>query len=83
MVYQHHENHDGSGYPEGIKGSRIYELTKILSIINTFEHLFQGLKAKEDFSIKRLVEIMDSKKIACRFDPRTLKKTLAVLSDFS
>lgn len=38
IVAQHHEKHDGSGHPMGLKGSRIYELTKIVSIANIFDH---------------------------------------------
>ena len=83
MVYQHHENHDGSGYPEGIRGHRINELTKILSIVNTFEHLFQASRLSEDFSVERILGMLTSKHLARRFDPRTLQRIIKVLQDFS
>jgi putative nucleotidyltransferase with HDIG domain len=82
MVYQHHENHDGSGYPEGIKGSAIYELTKILSIVNTFEHFFQGIKRTGDVTTTKIIKLMKSKKISSRFDPVLLDKCLGILEDF-
>ena len=81
IVYQHHECHDGSGYPEKLRGSKIYELTKILSIVNTFEHLFQGMKTREDFSIKQIITCMNSKNVSPRFDPKTLAKCLAILGE--
>lgn len=37
IIEQHHENHDGSGYPKGLKGFQTYELSKIVSIANDFE----------------------------------------------
>jgi response regulator RpfG family c-di-GMP phosphodiesterase len=41
-VYAHHENADGSGYPEGIKGDRIYEFAAIVSICNEYINLYIG-----------------------------------------
>jgi HD-GYP domain-containing protein (c-di-GMP phosphodiesterase class II) len=38
-IYSHHENMDGSGYPEGIKGDKIYEFAKIVSIVNEYVRL--------------------------------------------
>ncbi len=36
-VYQHHENEDGSGYPNGIKGDRIYKFAKIIHATDVYE----------------------------------------------
>jgi len=82
MVYQHHENHDGSGYPEGIKSSRIYELTKIISIVNTFEHLYTRMKTKEDFSMNGLLDVLSSTPLSLRFDPELLKRAKMEFKDF-
>ena len=37
MVLQHHEMHDGAGYPAGIKGDQICAGAKILAIVDAFE----------------------------------------------
>jgi HD-GYP domain-containing protein (c-di-GMP phosphodiesterase class II) len=42
MVLQHHERLDGSGYPKGLKGSNISELTQILSIADTYDAQISG-----------------------------------------
>ena len=42
MVLQHHERLDGSGYPKGIKGNDISELTQILSIADTYDAQISG-----------------------------------------
>ena len=42
MVLQHHERLDGSGYPNGIQGKDISELTQILSIADTYDAQISG-----------------------------------------
>lgn len=38
-VLYHHENYDGSGYPEGLNSAEIPELARILAVIDTFDAL--------------------------------------------
>lgn len=38
IVGDHHERQDGREYPKGIKGNLIYDLAKIVSIANFFDH---------------------------------------------
>jgi len=35
-ILTHHENWDGSGYPEGIKGSQIPLISRIISIVDAY-----------------------------------------------
>ncbi len=42
MVRDHHERLDGSGYPQGLQGPQISELTKILSIADTYDAQISG-----------------------------------------
>jgi HD-GYP domain-containing protein (c-di-GMP phosphodiesterase class II) len=42
MVLQHHERLDGSGYPKGLRGGEISELTQILSIADTYDAQISG-----------------------------------------
>lgn len=37
MIYQHHERHDGSGYPRGLKGEEIMLEARILAIADSVE----------------------------------------------
>ncbi|CAM2807221.1 HD-GYP domain-containing protein [Vibrio neptunius] len=39
VIAQHHELNDGSGYPEGLKGEHIDELTQIISVANAYDNL--------------------------------------------
>jgi putative nucleotidyltransferase with HDIG domain len=37
MAYQHHERHDGSGYPEGLKGEAISQMGKMAAICDVYD----------------------------------------------
>jgi len=37
MALQHHENYDGSGYPEGLRGDQINEYAQIVAIADRFD----------------------------------------------
>jgi len=39
VVYQHHENYDGTGYPDGRKGDEISKLARVVSIADVFDAL--------------------------------------------
>jgi HD-GYP domain-containing protein (c-di-GMP phosphodiesterase class II) len=36
IVLQHHENYDGTGFPQGLKGNQIHEYARIVAIADTF-----------------------------------------------
>ncbi|WP_027623858.1 HD-GYP domain-containing protein [Clostridium lundense] len=42
-ICQHHENEDGSGYPEGITGEKIYELAKVVHICDYYINLISDI----------------------------------------
>ncbi len=78
IIAQHHEYHDGSGYPKGMHGSRIYDLAKIVTIANEFDELVADgkgtLAARQKHAIAQLTG-----PLAHRYDPIKLKKIQKVL----
>lgn len=78
IIAQHHECHDGSGFPKKLRGSSIYDLARIVSIANVFDELVgdgQGtLLDRQRNAIMQLDQVLFRK-----FDPQKLEKALRIL----
>ncbi|MCF6339146.1 MAG: HD-GYP domain-containing protein [Sulfurimonas sp.] len=59
IILFHHEKHDGSGYPRGIKGENIPLITRIFSIIDVFDALTSKRPYKEAFSYDKAIKILN------------------------
>lgn len=79
IIQQHHERHDGSGYPEGLKGFQTYELSKVVAIANEFDNLmYRSPNLSREEVLKRWwadLSTAPSKK----FDPVLFKKIFSKL----
>ncbi len=60
IVYEHHENVDGSGYPQGITGDKISKYSKIASIADVFDALTSDRYYKKAVSAIEALKIMNS-----------------------
>lgn len=58
IVYQHHENWDGSGYPRGLREEEIYELAMVTHICDVYDALISKRSYKEAFKIRSAVDIV-------------------------
>ncbi len=81
IVGQHHERNDGKGFPKRLRGNRIYDLTKIVSIANYFDKLVvkapgRDLKSKQKWAIAEL-----EKDQGQMFDSTKLEKCLRVMKN--
>jgi putative nucleotidyltransferase with HDIG domain len=47
IAYQHHEHHDGTGYPRGIAGEDISMFGRIVAIANAYDELVTGRPAQK------------------------------------
>lgn len=76
-----HERSDGSGYPSGIKGDEIPELSSIIGLVDTYVAMIKNRPYKDKFiqtdAIKSIIEISKGK-----FPPRILKIFLDQISLF-
>lgn len=76
---EHHEKWDGTGYPRHLKGQAISEMTRIISIIDTYEALTKERvyrDKKDSYNAMKMVLGEGSKK----FDPELLKVFLNMMS---
>lgn len=80
IVSEHHERFDGKGFPRGLKGSKIYDLTKIVSIANAFDKLVE--KGSGDISIRsrKAIEVLQ-KDQGRYFDPRMLARCIRAMNE--
>lgn len=56
VVRHHHENWDGSGYPDGFKGEDIPLLARIFAIVDTFDALYSPRPYKRAWKPAEIVE---------------------------
>ncbi len=79
VALEHHERFDGSGYPRKLSGTEISEMTKIISIVDTYEALIKNRshrEAKESYEAIKVVLGEGSKKM----DPEILKYFISMMS---
>jgi putative nucleotidyltransferase with HDIG domain len=77
IVYAHHENFDGSGYPRGLKGEAIPLGARIVSVANTLDAMTSDrpYRARSPHSVARDEIIQGSGR---QFDPETVKVFLSM-----
>lgn len=75
MVEQHHEQYNGKGYPQGLKGDQIFELAKILTMANFFDNavIDNRNKPKEMYRIACKAVEYDR---GVNFDPLMLERVV-------
>lgn len=56
VVRYHHENWDGSGYPDGLKGQDIPILARIFAVVDTFDALYSPRPYKRAWKPAEIIE---------------------------
>ncbi|KXS48451.1 HD-GYP domain-containing protein [Halanaerobium congolense] len=79
IVYSHHERIDGSGYPRGLKGSRIHEFARLAAIADVFDALTSDRVYRDKWPTYKAAEYItaSSEKL---FDYHLVKKILPKVS---
>ncbi len=62
IALYHHENWDGSGYPEGLAGEAIPLSARIVRVVDSFDALISKRSYKDAFSIETALEIIEEEK---------------------
>ena len=71
MIAKHHEHLDGSGYPQGLGAKDVGLLTRILTVVNRYDNLCNGVGGERGLSPHQAVSRMYSKERQC-YDPKVL-----------
>jgi len=77
IARSHHEKWDGSGYPNGLKGTEIPIASRITAIADVFDALTSKRPYKEPFSVEKSLSIIMEGR-GTHFDPDVLDSFFAI-----
>ena len=81
IAYAHHEKWDGSGYPEGLQGTRIPLSARLMAVADVYDALISRRVYKPPMPATEAVAIMQAGR-GTHFDPEVLDAFLALQQDF-
>jgi len=81
IVLHHHENFDGSGYPQGLKGAQIPVGARIVAVAEAFESMLAGGFPYQDRSSSGEATDAIRRQIGQAFDPRVVDAFLALSTE--
>jgi putative two-component system response regulator len=81
LALTHHENYDGSGYPQGLKGEAIPWGGRVMAIVDSFEAMTSTQFYRDPLPVERAAGEIE-RASGTRFDPKLVdgfKKALALM----
>jgi putative nucleotidyltransferase with HDIG domain len=82
IVRHHHENWDGTGYPDGIKGEEIPLGARIMAVVDCYDALTSNRPYRPALSSDEALEIITERR-GTVYDPRVVDAFLGVVGDFA
>lgn len=82
MIAEHHENHDGSGFPRGLAGREIAAESEVLHLANWFDRLNCGKVTGERMPPKECFRYIYDTAVNSETVKEVTPKTISVLFDF-
>ncbi len=79
-ILNHHEKWDGSGYPEGLRGTEISLLARIVAVADAFEVMSSGRPYKKAMTREEII-VEFRKCSGSQFDPGIVKVLIKILED--
>lgn len=78
IIMQHHEMHDGEGYPYGLKGEEIDIKSRIVCVADAVESMLSGRSYRTTMSIDQVISELKAKK-GTHFDPQIVDTIIRIL----
>lgn len=69
VIYSHHEHYDGSGYPEGLKGSAIPKEARLIAIADVFDALTSNRPYRTPLKPEKALSFLQGQK-GYHFEPK-------------
>ncbi len=79
----HHEKLNGKGYPLQLKETEIDELCRVMTICDIYQALTEERPYRENMSIEKVWDIIDSMVEKCELDPVLVDKVKIILKDYN
>lgn len=79
-ILAHHEHYDGSGYPNGLRGNEIMLISRILSIIDSYDVMTNERAYKKAMTKEEAVEEL-KKCSGAQFDPELVEIFVSILDE--
>ncbi|MDD5434000.1 MAG: response regulator [Nitrospira sp.] len=78
IVRFHHENYDGSGYPDGLKGTDIPLLSRIVHLVDAYDSLTSSRPYRAALEYNEIIKILKNER-GKKFDPEIIDVFLEML----
>ena len=78
IILQHHECYDGSGYPQGLKGSKILTLSNIVKLADDFVHVVVDRKLRPVDALRHLLRQKES---TAKYNSAIVENFIKVFAD--
>ncbi len=78
VVKSHHEKWDGTGYPEGLKGTDIPRTARVLAVADVYDALTSNRSYRNAWTHERALEVIRQDR-GTHFDPEVVDAFLAIV----
>lgn len=82
VIYEHHENYNGTGYPNKISGTNIHVFARITAIADFFDAITTKRSYHNVLSIPEAIEVME-KTVGKKIDPKIFEVFKKNVMDFT
>lgn len=81
IAHEHHERYDGMGYPNRKKGEEIHIFSRIVSVLDVFDALYNPRCYKPAWDLESIIKLMKEEK-GKQFDPYIIDLFLENIDEF-
>jgi HD-GYP domain-containing protein (c-di-GMP phosphodiesterase class II) len=81
IIYHHHENFDGTGYPDNLQGNEIPMASRIIAVCNLYDSMISGRANKRPKTKQQAIKELNNK-TGSELDPVVVNAFLRAAKDF-